>query len=205
MESERDFFLKPSKTSHRQYEVMRAVIVDKVPVHQAAQRFGYATGSVRNLLKRLREQPESFKLFSDVKRGPKPRPEEPLRVRRTQRILTLRKQQKLSVTEIQQQLLREGIQVGTTTIAQTIRRAGLPKLPRRTAKQLAAAGAERVPAADRSRLDLTPRRFQTRFGGLFLFAFDLVRMNLDDLLNQCRFPGGSRIPRQSAPCARCLA
>ena len=194
MQDDATYFLKPEQPKHRQYEALRAIIVDKVPVQEVAERIGYAPRSLYNLLQRFQRAPDSFDFFNDAKRGRKPDAQAPLREQRARRILELRTQQHLSVTEIRQHLKREGILAGTTTIAKTIREAGLPKLPRRTVKKRATAHAERAPAANRARLDLTPRRFQTRFGGLFLFAFDLVRMNLDGILNDCQFPGSKQIP-----------
>ena len=194
MPYDRSFFLKPAQPKHRQYEALRAIIVDDMPVAEVAERIGYSPRSLYNLLRRFQREPGGFKFFNESKPGRRPGAKTPLRERRTRRILELRKRQQLPVTAIRRQLKREGILAGTTTIAKTIREAGLPKLPRRTAKERAAARAERAPAADRAQLDLTPRRFQTQFGGLFLFAFDLVRMNLDGMLKDCQFPGSRQIP-----------
>ena len=46
--------------------------------------------------------------------------------------------------------------------------------------------------ADCRALNLEPRTFTTSFGGLFLFAFDLARMGMDELLQN--MPGSALIP-----------
>jgi hypothetical protein len=52
--------------------------------------------------------------------------------------------------------------------------------------------------ADVRRLDLTPRHFRTKFGGLFLFLPWLVSAGLDKLLAPGGFPGSKMVP---AACA----
>ena len=53
-------------------------------------------------------------------------------------------------------------------------------------------------AADVRQLDLSPRHFRTKFGGLFLFLPYLVSADLDTILARCGFPGSKMIP---AACA----
>ena len=48
--------------------------------------------------------------------------------------------------------------------------------------------------ADCRALDLNPRTFHSDFAGLFLFAFDLARMPLDDILAAVQMPGTKMIP-----------
>lgn len=50
----RDYFLRPSCTSQRQYEALRAVFVDGASQKDAADRFGYSYGSFRLLVLELR-------------------------------------------------------------------------------------------------------------------------------------------------------
>ena len=194
MRSHANDFLKPTLPLHKQYEVLRAIAVEGLTVPEAAKRFGYSPGAVYNLCAHFRQNPQVERFFRRNVPGRKPKPEEPLRVKRTRRILALRKQEKLSVTEIRERLLSEGMRVGTSTISKTLQDAGIPKLPRRTAQQRAALRVERAPPANCAALNLSPRRFRTRFGGLFLFAHDLVRMDLDSVLTACTFPGSDRIP-----------
>lgn len=52
----RSFFLQPTEPAHRQYEVLRAILVEEQPLQEVAQRFGYRYDSVRALLGRFRRQ-----------------------------------------------------------------------------------------------------------------------------------------------------
>jgi hypothetical protein len=48
--------------------------------------------------------------------------------------------------------------------------------------------------ADVRRLELAPRRFRTRFGGLFLFLPTLAEIPFDQLLGEVGFPGSQMVP-----------
>ena len=50
------FFLEPSQVPQRQYEAVRAFFVDRKPLPAIARRFGYAPGTLRNLVCRFRAQ-----------------------------------------------------------------------------------------------------------------------------------------------------
>lgn len=50
----RRFFLQPQTTAQRQYEALRAVIVEDLPQKEVAQRFGYTHDSLRQLLRDFR-------------------------------------------------------------------------------------------------------------------------------------------------------
>ena len=108
--------------------------------------------------------------------------------------MALRKQRNLSVEEISAVLAREGMPTSVTAVNRILREAGLPKLWRRTPAQREEARPERAPVADRGALDLSPRSLRTGFGGLFLFAADLARCDLDGMLAQAGMPGSAMIP-----------
>jgi hypothetical protein len=48
------FFVDPQQTSQRRYEAIRAVILEGQPLQAAAARFGFAYGSLRNLVAQFR-------------------------------------------------------------------------------------------------------------------------------------------------------
>ena len=48
------FFVDPQQTSQRRYEAIRAVILEGQPLQAAATRFGFAYGSLRNLVAQFR-------------------------------------------------------------------------------------------------------------------------------------------------------
>jgi DNA-directed RNA polymerase specialized sigma24 family protein len=50
----RRFFLEPATPAQRQYEAIRAVIIEGLPQKEVAQRFGYTHDSLRQLLSQFR-------------------------------------------------------------------------------------------------------------------------------------------------------
>ena len=50
----RDYFLRPSCPGQRQYEALRAVFVEGLSQKDAAQRFGYSYGALRQLVLEFR-------------------------------------------------------------------------------------------------------------------------------------------------------
>ena len=128
----------------------------------------YEAGTLRNLRAAFLQQPHRPFFLPDRrgKRKPLPGPD--------------RDERNLSAAEIAAHLTaQEALPVSATTVARVLKRAGLPKLWRRTAAQRAAGPAPvHAPVADHRALDLSPRRLRTEFGGLFLFAGDLARIGL---------------------------
>ena len=52
----RTFFLDPQAPVQRRYEAIRAVVVERQPLSEVAQRYGYAYGTVRNLVSQFHAQ-----------------------------------------------------------------------------------------------------------------------------------------------------
>lgn len=48
------FFLEPTDTLHRRYEVLRAFFVERRPLNEIAQRSGYSYNTVRDLIRNFR-------------------------------------------------------------------------------------------------------------------------------------------------------
>ena len=182
-------FLEPANSTHRQYEALRAHFVDGLSIEDAAARFGYKTGSFRNLCAAFRSKPDR-NFFALRKSGPKA---DSAPVARRNRVLALRKLD-LSVEDISARMNEEGMPISPSGVSRIIRKAGLPKLWRRTPDRMQGARPTTAPAADRNAFDLSPRRLRTRFGGLFLFAADLARCDLDGILDDVGMPGSAMIP-----------
>ena len=197
-------FLKPTEPLFTRYEIVHACMVDNEAPKSVAERFGYSYGSVRNLCSQFRKNPTTA-FFLPRRHGTTKKPESTAATtrkktpdalkQRTQRILTMRRELNLSAVEIAEALRQEGQRVSDATVMRTLQRAGVPKLHRRTVQQrLDAPLPHRAAVADVRKLNLAPRQFWTDFGGLFLFAHDLARTQLDGLLAQGDMPGSQRIP-----------
>jgi len=188
-------FLEPTNATHRQYEALRAYFVDGLPSHEAAERFGYTPGSFRVLCHQFRQNPKRQFFVAPVK-GPAPRPKKQDDVR--EQIVSLRKQN-LSIYDIHRSLKNVGHHRSPTVIAKILKEEGFARLPRRKGDELIEhARPTRADVADVRQLDLGPRRFRTKFGGLFLFLPYLANIPIDKILDQAGFPGTKMIPAGGA-------
>ena len=174
-------FLQPQSEPQKKYEAMRARFVERKPWAEIAEQFGLHAGTLRNLASTVREEGITILLESQATKK---------RAERNQRILALRVGENLSNKEIAQRLNEEGIQVGTTTVGQVITDAGMPRLPRRMRR--VASRVLKASEADVRQFQPTLAKWQTRFGGLFLFARDLEQAGLDTLLTD--WPASRKLP-----------
>jgi transposase len=184
--------LTPRNTAHRQYEALRAYLVDRLPGPEVARRFGYTYGALQQLVHQFRRGPNR-QFFVDSPR-PGGKTDDAIR----QRIVELRKQNQ-SIYDISEALKKEGIPRTPAAVSEILRKEGFARLPRR-------GDAERPPgtkptAADRAdvrALSLEPRTVRTKFGGLFLFLPMLTEIGFDRVIGRCGFPGTQMIPASHA-------
>src|SRR3954447_22612393 len=187
-------FLEPSNSTHRQYEALRAFFVDRVPSTEAAARFGYTPGSFRVLVHQFRNQPRRDFFVPTARQSRPPGKRKRLR----EQVVALRKQN-LSVHDISRALARDGEALSPAAVAAILEEEGFAKLPRRTDDERPDQPRPVVAEmADVRQLDLTPRHFRTKFGGLYLFLPWLISADLDQLLARGGFPGSKMVP---AACA----
>jgi hypothetical protein len=188
------FFLKPANATHRQYEALRAYFVDHLPSTEVAHRFGYSPGSFRVLTHQFRQNPERA-FFLSPQKGPQASPKTD-RVR--DKVVALRKQN-LSIYDISRVLEESGHRVSPVAISLTLKEEGFARLARRRDEErLPGPRPEVAEVADVNRLDLSPRRFRTQFGGLYLFVPYLAQIPLERLLKEAGFPGTRIIPAAQA-------
>jgi hypothetical protein len=188
------FFLKPANATHRQYEALRAYFVDHLPSTEVAHRFGYSPGSFRVLTHQFRQNPERA-FFLSPQKGPQASPKTD-RVR--DKVVALRKQN-LSIYDISRVLEESGHRVSPVAISLTLKEEGFARLARRRDEErLPGPRPEVAAVADVNRLDLSPRRFRTQFGGLYLFVPYLAQIPLERLLKEAGFPGTRIIPAAQA-------
>jgi hypothetical protein len=187
-----DRFLVPQNSTHRHYEALRAYFVDRVPGPEVARRLGYTPGSLQQLVHQFRKQPDR-RFF--VEPSP-PRPAGTDAVR--ERIIQLRKQNQ-SIYDISEALKKEGCPRTPAAVGQVLQAEGFDKLPRRRDSERPA-GIKPTAAdrADARAINLEPRQFRTKFGGLFLFLPALVELQMDRVIRQCGLPGTSMVPAEHA-------
>ena len=184
------FFLQPTNASHRQYEALRAHFVDKVSSREAAKRFGYTPGSYRVLCHQFRQDPQR-QFFRPTT---KDRKQPPKKDRTREKIIDLRKQN-LSIYDISEALRSESVSMSAAMIGVILKEEGFARLPRRRDEERPPGTRPDVaPVADLREFDLSPRRFRTSFGGLYLFLPYLAQLPFDRIMRLADLPGSKMIP-----------
>jgi hypothetical protein len=194
--AEAQFFLAPEKPLHRQYEALRAFFVGGSPSREVARRFDYTPGAFRVLCHEFRHDPERRKsFFQDVRHGPQ---NAPVRDRVRTLAIAMRKKN-LSVYDIQRELAAAGHAISINALSILMREEGFEKLPRRRDDERpATVKAEAAAVADVRAIDLSPRSFRTRIGGLFLFVPLMRNINLSQVVQSADLPGSQMIPAEQA-------
>ena len=188
-------FLEPRNATHRQYEALRAYFVEGLPSAEAASRFGYTPGSFRVLCSQFRQDPTREFFLPAGRRRREPGEQthsqkDPVR----QRVIALRKQN-LSVYDIRAVLAEKGTLRSAATIWKILDEEGFAKLPRRREDERPwACRPDRAAVTDVRKLDLTPRSFRTKFGGLFLFLPYLAEVGFDQLMRDAKLPSSRMVP-----------
>ncbi|HMB84665.1 MAG TPA: transposase [Terriglobales bacterium] len=190
------FFLSPQFPMQRQYEALRAYLVDEEPSGDVARRFGYSAGTFRVLCYQFRHDPQKrASFFRQPQRGPH---SSPARDRVRDLAVAMRKRN-LSVYDMQRELAAAGHTISINSLTVLLREEGFSRLPRRADDERpATAKPEIADVADVRRLDLSPRTFRTPLAGLFLFVPLLDRIDLLAVLTAARLPSSQMIPAAQA-------
>jgi hypothetical protein len=180
----------------RQYEALRAYLVDQEPSGSVARRFGYSTGTFRVLCHQFRHNPQKrASFFRQPQRGPHT---SPARDRVRDLAVAMRKRN-LSVYDMQRELAAAGHTISINSLTVLLREEGFSRLPRRRDDERpVTVKPEVADVADVRRLDLSPCSFRTPLAGLFLFVPLLDRIDLQAVVTAARLPGSQMIPAVQA-------
>jgi len=191
------WFLEPANATHRQYEALRAVFVDGETYAEAARKFGYREGTLKVMCSKFRNDPQR-QFFIAPQRGRTPKAQADPEAGITDRIVALRKQN-LSVYDIAQRLNADGRSLSPPAVGRILKQQGFAKLPRRREDERPdAKKVEQAAVADARELSLSERRFNTKYGGLFLFLPLLAQVPFDQLAQEAQLPGSKMIPAPHA-------
>ena len=187
-------FLEPQNATHRQYEALRAYFVEGLPCQAAAKRFAYTPGSFRVLVHNFRRNPRRA-FFLPPARGPQKAPK---RDQVRKQVIALRKQN-LSIYDISRSLGAADQAISPVSVALILQEEGFARLPRRRDEERAQLTRPTVAAvSDVRQLDLSPRRFHTQFGGLYIFLPYLAEAHFDRVMADSALPGSKMIPAAHA-------
>lgn len=133
--------------------------------------------------------------FASPRPGPR---EQPKKSAARERIIELRKRN-YSVYEISESLKEQGLALSPTAVSEVLKAEGFAPLPRRRDEERPHRPRATIePVADIRAFSLTPRQFETRCGGLFLFVPLLLRLPLETLAKAAHLPGSKMIPADHA-------
>src|SRR5437016_13578260 len=186
----RSFFLEPRLPKHRQYEALRAYLLEGRPAKEVARAFGYSRNSFHVLCHHFRRETHPT-FFLSPQHGPQTQPKKSAA---RDLIIKLRKQNH-SVYEISQTLKDRQCPLSPTGVREVLKAEGFAALPRRLDEERPQQPRPTVePVADVRQFALAERTFTTRCGGLFLFVADLVRLRTEKLAQAAGLPGSKMIP-----------
>jgi hypothetical protein len=190
------FFAAPDSAPQRQYEALRAFFHERLSSAEAARRFGYSPGSFRVLCHQFRHDDTKRDTFFAV---PRPGPNHAhARDLVRERVVALRKQY-LSVYDIQRELAAVGHTISIHSLTILLHEEGFARLPRRRDDERPdVVRPEAAAIADVRALDLRPRTFPTRLGGLFVFVPLMRELRLPEVVRQATLPGTAMIPAEQA-------
>src|SRR5215469_7429659 len=186
----RRFFLEPSSPKQRQYEALRAYFIEQRPSAEVARAFGYSPGAFQVMCHHFRRAADP-QFFINSRPGPRLQPKKSAA---RELIIELRKANH-SVYEISQALKERSLSLSPTDVREVLKAEGFAALPRRLDEERPpSVGPGTEPVADVRQFSLAPRQFHTRFGGLFLFAPLLAKLDLQALARVARLPSSKMIP-----------
>lgn len=190
------FFLAPEKPLHRQYEALRAFFVEGGSSHEVARRFGYTPGTFRVLCHEFRHDPDKRNsFFQHVTHGPHTAPARD----RVRDLAVAMRKKNLSVYDIQRELAAAEHRISINALSVLIREEGFARLPRRRDDERpVTVRPEAAAVANVGELNLSPRSFRTRVGGLFLFVPLMRGIDLRRVLHKVDLPGSDMIPAEQA-------
>jgi len=189
------YFKNPSFQRQRQYEVIRAVIMENLPIPTVAKNFGYKSSTVYSLLRDVKAG--NIELFPELQKGPQER--RILKVTRD-KIITLRKQQ-LSSKDIYNKLSSEKMNISVSTVERVLKDAGFDKLKRRTNREMGKTIKNKIISQRVAHLDfdeLEPFNVDCPSVGAFFFLPYILESGILDVVKRCKLPESSDIDSTNA-------
>jgi len=105
-----DYFINPVSQRQKQYEAVRAIVLENQSADTVATKFGYKISTVYSLVRNFKA--EKIELFPTVQKGPRQRQTSP---DIQSKIVTYREEEELSVPDISCRLAGEKIDVSERT------------------------------------------------------------------------------------------
>jgi hypothetical protein len=183
-----EYFLSPSSAQQRQYEALRAYLVEGIGRDAVAARFGYTPATMASLVRDFRAGHVEF--FGP--RAPARR-RSPAKERARARIVELR-QDGHSAVEISAALKAEGMALNRTGVAEVLAEEGFERLTTRPFRERVLPRRTELPRAQVLDFGVMPPVCDTVVAGLLLAVPDLVALDLPALVRAAGYGGTRAIP-----------
>ena len=190
------FFAQPISATQRQYEAVRAIIVDKLSAEQEAIKFHYSTNTLHSLVRDVRAGKLQWFPLSK-KKGPQQRhtPEH------IQVLVVDYRKQGRSCTEVAEKLTEEGYKISARTVEYIVADFQLPRLPRRTQVERGMTCRQELIALKASPLNfdtLVPFQMDCPVAGVFFFLPYIIESGILECVKRCYLPESSAISTTEA-------
>jgi len=193
----KDFFLKPEQPFHRRYEALRAFYVENKAARQVAELFGFSENyfnKLRSYFHQTLKQGKMPNIFAAPTPGRNPKAVE---LDDKQQVISLRKMNH-SIVDIKAILDAKNIRLSQNQIEKILKADGFARLHRRSKSEKS-----QVEVPDKikppkcrqlTNLDfLHSQRFDTRYGGVFLFLPLMEQLNLTKLIAESDYPATEQL------------
>lgn len=184
------FFKIPKSIRQKQYEAIRAIIIDNIPINNVATIFNYKLSTLNSLIRDAKNN--KIELFPEIKKGPKSRH---TNSDIQNKIIELRSDN-LSTTDIQVTLKSQNISISARTVERILKESGFQKLKRRTFAQLGKTVNNTLISQKAEHLDFTelkPFNVECPVAGVFFFIPYIIESGILSIIKQCHLPESSVI------------
>ena len=188
-------FENPTIPRQRQYEALRAIIVDGMAVEHAASKFGYKTRALETLLSQAIN--DKLEIFPSHIRKPKTRKVPPSLLSS----IVKKRNAGMSAQEILEELKLENIMVSIRSVERILSDFGFPKLKRRTNEALGITKHNTIIPEVAENIDLNtckPFSLDCPIAGVFFVLPYIIESGLLDIIKSCPLPSSSAIGSEQA-------
>ena len=184
------FFKNPASKKQKQYEAVRAFVVEKLSAKEIAEKYCYKLSSVYTFIKMAKSGEINF--FPETKKGPKQRHFS----FKIQKQIFRYRNKNMSHTDICNLLNLKGIQISAQTVSRILVDAGFEKLKRRSNKELGLTVKNKIIPKKSEILDFNKlKKFSvdTPVAGIFFFIPYIIETGIIDILQKSPMPSSSVI------------
>jgi transposase len=180
-----DYFNRPSTKRQKQYEAVRAFVIDNLSAEDIATKFNYSINTVYTLIRDAKKG--KLQLFPVLKLGPTHRQASNIEI---EKVIQLR-QKNFSVTDIYQELSKEGIAISESTVERILKDNGYEKLSRRSDKERGITKKNKIIPQRSENINFAKlEKFSVDcpVAGIYFFIPYIIESGILDVVKKCQLP-----------------